>query len=297
MKRKVILLCVVVVGAVLAYFSLYTVKENELVIITQFGKPARIIGNAGLHLKLPGFIESVNRFDKRAELFETKPTQLLLGDKKPIIISCYVMWKINDPLLFYQSVGQTENAVQKIGDILNSKLSIVLSNYSIQNIINIDTSAVQLQQIEQQATASANENTINKYGIELLETGIQRVAYPAVVINAVYERMRSERTKEADKIRAEGYEVAQKITVEAEMQAREIKAEANKQALILKGEGDQESMRIYTEAYREGGEFFSFLKSLETYSSILGRDTTLVLSTESSLFKYLQLQKEDHPTP
>jgi membrane protease subunit HflC len=117
------------------------------------------------------------------------------------------------------------------------------------------------------------------------------LAYPSVVINAVFERMKSERTKEADKIRAEGKEVAQKITVGAEKKAREIKAEANKQALILKGEGDQASMEIYAEAYQQAGEFFDFLQSLETYSNILGKDTTLILSTDSDLFKYLQIEK------
>ena len=115
------------------------------------------------------------------------------------------------------------------------------------------------------------------------------------MINAVYERMQSERTKEADKIRAEGQEVAQKITTEADKKAREIIAEAQKQALILKGEGDRESMRIYTQAYKTGGEFFDFLQSLETYSSILGNKTTLVISSDSDLFRYLQIAKKEAP--
>ncbi len=292
MKSKILIALCVVTVAVLGYFSLFTVAENELVIITQFGKPTRIIKDAGLGVKLPGFLESVNRFNKRSDLFETQPTQLLLGDKKPIIISCYVLWKIHDPLVFFQSMGQTANAVQKIGDIVNSKLSIVLSDYSIENIINTDAEQVLLDQIEQQVTQAANTNSIQKYGIEIQRTGVQRLAYPSVVINAVYERMRSERTKEADKIRAEGNEVAQKTTVEADKKAREIKAEAQKQALILKGEGDRQSMDIYTKAYRKGGEFFNFLQSLETYSSILGKNTTLILSTDSDLFKYLRIEKQ-----
>lgn len=292
MKTKIAFVVLIVVAAVVSYFSLYTVRENELVIITQFGKPVRTIDRAGLKVKMPGFLESVNRFEKRSDLFETQPTQLLLGDKKPIIISCYVLWKISDPLLFFQSLGVTDNAVQKIGDIVNSKLSIVLADYSIENIINTEADAVLLEDIEEKVSLATNENSINKYGIEVLRTGVNRLAYPSVVIDAVYERMRSERTKEADKIRAEGNEVAQKITAEADKKAREIKAEAKKQALILKGEGDRESMSIYTDAYRQGGEFFDFLQSLETYSSILGKDTTLILSTNSDLFKYLQIEQK-----
>jgi membrane protease subunit HflC len=289
-QRLIFALCILLAG-VGGYFSTYTVLENELIIVTQFGKPVRTIDTAGLHFKLPGFLESVNRFDKRSDMFETQPTQLLLGDKKPIIISCFVLWKIHDPLLFFQSMGRLDSAIQKIDDIISSKLSIVLADYAIEDIINTQKDRVLLSDIEAKVTQAANDNSIGKYGVVIQETGVQRLAYPAVVINAVYERMKSERTKEADKIRAEGKEVAQKITVGAEKKAREIKAEANKQALILKGEGDQESMAIYADAYRQGSEFFDFLQSLETYSNILGEETTLVISTDSDLFRYLQIEK------
>lgn len=273
-------------------FSLYTVKENELVIITRFGKPVRTVGTSGLHFKMVGFFERVNRFDKRSDLFETQPAQLLLGDKKPIILSCYILWQIEDPMLFFQSMGRVESAVQRIGDIVNSKLSIVLADYRIEHLISTEAENVLLAEVEEKITETSNVNSIDKYGVRILKTGIQRLAYPSVVIDAVYERMKSERTKEADKIRAEGREVAQKITTEADKQVREIRAEAKKKALILKGEGDRDSMAIYTEAYKEGGEFFDFLQSLETYSSILGKDTTLVISTDSDLFRYLKIEKK-----
>ena len=293
MKKKLIPTIIILVLAVVSYFSLYTVPENELVIITRFGKLSRIVENSGLHAKLPGFFESINRFDKRSDLFQTQPTQLLLGDKKPIIISCFVLWKIDDSLLFFQSMGRAESAVQKLGDIINSKLSIVLADYSIEDIINTEEGKVLLREIEEKVTKAANENSVQKYGIVIEKTGVQRLAYPKVVIDAVYERMKSERTKEADKIRAEGQEVAKKIMVEADKQASEIRAKAKREALILKGEGDYESMQIYTKAYSLGGEFFDFLKSLETYSNILGKDTTLVISTDSDLFKYLQINKTE----
>lgn len=294
MKKKLIIPTIIIlVLAVVSYFSLYTVPENELVIVTRFGKLSRIVENSGLHAKLPGFFESINRFDKRSDLFQTQPTQLLLGDKKPIIISCFVLWKIDDSLLFFQSMGRAESAVQKLGDIINSKLSIVLADYSIEDIINTEEGKVLLREIEEKVTNAANENSVQKYGIVIEKTGVQRLAYPEVVIDAVYERMKSERTKEADKIRAEGQEVAKKIMVEADKQASEIRAKAKREALILKGEGDYESMQIYTKAYSLGGEFFDFLKSLETYSNILGKDTTLVISTDSDLFKYLQINKTE----
>ena len=290
MKRCIALLCGVLMAFTL-YGSLFTVEEHEDVIVTRFGRPMRTMQTAGIHLKLPGFLEKTNRFDKRIDMFETRPTQLLLGDKKPIIISCFVAWCISDPLLFFQSMGTSENAVLKLNDMVNSRLSIVLADYTDENIINVDHSTIRLKQIQRQVMEATNKSAMNKYGVSVLKIGIQRLAYPSIVIKAVYERMKSERKKEADKITAEGKEVANKIMVTADKEARGIKATAEKQALILKGEGDRKAMEIYAQAYGKDEEFFDFLQSLETYSNVLKENATLILSTDSELFKYLQLNK------
>ncbi len=291
--KRIILLSGTILIAIALYGSLFTVKEQEDVIITRFGKPMRTISTAGIYFKLPGFLETVNRFDKRIDMFETRPTQMLLGDKKPIIISCFVAWNIHDPLLFFQSLGNGQNAVLKLNDMVNSRLSIVLAEYADENIINIDHSRIRLGEIQQQVMHDTNENAQNKYGVSVLDVGIQRLAYPAVVIKAVYERMKSERQKEADKITAEGKEEANKIITQADKEARELRAAAQKKALIIKGEGDRNAMEIYAKAYGKDEEFFDFLKSLETYSSALKDDTTLILSTQCELFKYLQMHKGD----
>ncbi len=267
----------------------YAVKDYEVVIITQFGKPVRSVENAGLHFKLPGIIEQVNRFDRRVDVFETAPTQLLLGDKKPIIVSCYVAWTIDTPLTFFQSVGSTENAVQKISDMVNSRLSIVLGDYTDEDIINTNADRVKLSDIEARMVEVTNQRARERYGIHITKVGVQRLAYPSAVIEAVYARMKSERRKEADKIKAEGAEVASRLMAKADKEAREIKAEADKEALVLAGEGERQAMRIYTEAYGKDPKFYEFLQSLDTYSEILGQETTLILSSESELFKYLGL--------
>ena len=272
---------------ILAGLSCFSVKDYEVVIVTQFGKPVRTVNNAGIHFKLPGMIEQINRFDKRVDVFETAPTQLLLGDKKPIIVSCFVAWTIDTPLAFFQSVGDVDNAVQKISDMINSRLSIALGDYTDEDIINTDKKSVRLTEIEDRMVTITNRQASQRYGVHILKVGIQRLAYPSVVIDAVYDRMKSERKKEADKIKAEGAEVASRLMAKADKEAREIKAEAEKKALILKGEGELEAMRIYTDAYSQDRAFYEFLQSLETYSNVLGEDTTLILSSESELFKYL----------
>lgn len=278
--------------ALLAGLCCYAVKDYEVVIITQFGKPVRTVEDAGLHFKLPGVIEQVNRFDKRVDVFETAPTQLLLGDKKPIILSCFVAWTVDTPLSFFQSVGSAENAVQKISDMVNSRLSIILGDYSDEDIINTNAERVKLTDIEARMVEMTNRQARERYGIHILKVGLQRLAYPSAVIEAVYDRMKSERQKEADKIKAEGAEVASRLMAKADKEAREIKAEADKQALVIAGEGERQAMRVYTEAYGQDPEFYEFLQSIETYGEILGRKTTLILSSESELLKYLGLNSE-----
>ena len=288
MKQHILLLIVLVVPAILL-LSLFTLEGHEQVIVTRFGKPMRSVTRSGSHMKLPGFLERVNRFDQRIDLFETEPTQLLLGDKKPIIISCFVAWRISDPLLFFQSLGDARNAALKLNDMVTSRLSIVLSGYRDDQIINTDPSLICLEKIQQRVMEATNKSAETKYGVSIVEVGIQRLAYPSVVIKEVYDRMKSERKKEADKITAEGKEAANKIMVEADKKAREIRAEGEKKALILKGEGDRCAMEIYAGAYGRDEVFFDFLRSLETYSKVMREDTTLILSTDSELFRYLQL--------
>lgn len=278
--------------AILFSLCCYTVKNYEVVIITQFGKPVRTVQDAGLHFKLPGIIEQINRFDRRVDVFETAPTQLLLGDKKPIIISCFVAWTVDTPLAFFQSVGDVQNAVQKISDMVNSRLSIVLGDYTDEDIINTEPDKVKLSEIEAHMVKVTNQQARERYGIHILKVGVQRLAYPLAVVEAVYDRMKSERRKEADKIKAEGAEVAGRLMAKADKEGREIKAEADKQALVLAGEGEREAMRIYTGAYGQDPEFYEFLQSLDTYSEILGKETTLILSSESELFKFLGLNRE-----
>ena len=277
----------VLVLAVVSGLCCYFVKDYETVILTRFGKPVRTLENAGLHFKLPGMIEKINRFDRRIDVFETPATQLLLGDKRPIIISCFVAWTIDEPLTFFQSVGDVDNAVQKISDMVNSRLSIVLGDYTNGDIINTRAGAARLSEIEARMVEAANQRARERYGVHISKVGIQRLAYPETVIQAVYDRMKSERKKEADKIKAEGAEVASRLKAKADKEAREIVAEAEKKALVLKGEGEHEAMQIYTKAYSQDREFFEFIQSLDTYNNLLGEETTLILSTDSELFKYL----------
>jgi len=267
--------------------SAYTVSESEYVVVTRFGKPVKTLHDAGFNWKLPGFIDRVNRIERRIKTFTTQPIQLLLGDKNPIVMTCYICWRIEEPLLFFQSLLTADIAIQKLGDMANSQLGNALGDYSLNNIINIDSSQVKILDLEKRIKENTNILSREKYGIEVVQVGIRRIAYPTIVADAVYNRMRSEREKEAMKFRAEGREEATKIKARTDREVTEILAEAYKEAQMLKGEGDRNAFKIYSEAYGKDEEFFEFTKSMEVYKDILNQQTTLVLSTDLEIFKYL----------
>lgn len=285
MRYKISIILLLAFG--LVFLSTFTVSERESAVLTQFGKPTRTIMEAGLHVKRPGFLETVNRIDKRTHVFTTQSIELLLGDKNPIVVNSYICWKVDDPLIFFQSLINADVAKQKLGDMVNSQLGGVLGEYSLHHIINTDPAQVKIFEIEDKILTNTNRRAKDKYGIEVVQVGISNITYPKIVTKAVFNRMRSEREKEAKKFSAEGNEAASKIKAQADREASELLAEAYSQAQILKGEGDQQSLQMYSEAFAKDPEFFEFTKSMEVYKDILDRKSTLILSTDSKLFKYL----------
>lgn len=287
MKRRAVGIVSAAVLVLLGVTSLFTVSETEYAIVTRFGKPVRTIQEAGLHLKRPWVLETVNRIERRLHVFTTQPIQLLLGDKNPIVLTCYICWRVSDPLLFFQSLVDTGAAIQKLGDMVNSQMGNALGDFTLRTIINTDPGEVKLDVLEQRILGNTNASAQSKYGIEVVQVGVRRIAYPAIVADSVYNRMRSEREKEAMKYRAEGREQAAKIRAKADREVTELLAEAGLQAQILRGEGDQQALKIYTEAYGQDREFFEFIKSMEAYRDILNSRSAIVLTTDSPLFKYL----------
>ena len=289
MKKLLSVPAVLIIMGLIAYGSLFTVKQGFSVIITQWGKPIKTIEKAGLYPKWPW--QKVNTFDARINCFEAQTLQLLLKDKNPIIVTCYIAWKLVDPELFFQSLNNDDNAKLKLGDMVNSQLGIILSDYEIDKIINTMPENVKLQEIYHKLKTEANIRTKSKYGIEIVQVGLKKIIYPSVVSNAVYQRMKAERKKEAVKYTAEGEEEGTKIMANTDREAKELLARAYKEAEEIKGEGDREALKIYADAYSEDPEFFKFVKSLQVYSQIMDKNTTLVLSTDSELFEYLNAKE------
>jgi membrane protease subunit HflC len=271
----------------IAFSSLFTISEDEYAVMTQFGKPSRTITQAGLYVKRPFFWETIHRIDRRNHIFSTQPIQLLLGDKNPLIITCYVCWCVYDPQMYFQSIVDQTIARQKLGDMISSELGSVLGNYTLADIINPDHEKVKLTQIEQHIKNKSNIKTQKQYGIEVVQLGVRKIEYPSIVAKAVFNRMRSEREKEAMKYRAEGMEKAAVIKAKADRKAKEIIACASMKAEQIKTEGDQKALQIYAQIYEKDPSFYEYIKSLELYKDILQENSTIILSTDSILFKHL----------
>ncbi len=286
--RRLTIPLIVAALAVIGYSSVFTVTEREMAIVSQFGRPTRIVTDAGLHFKAPLGIHQVIRIDRRLNVFETQVIQLMLGDRNPVVVTCFVAWRVADPLRYYQSVGDATNAELKLGDLINSEMGTVLGRYVLEDVINMDADEVKLSEIERRIVENTAGRADEVFGIELSRVGMRRFGYPPIVSKAVFDRMKAEREKEASRHRAEGKEKATGIEAETDREVAEILANAYKSAETIKGEGDSEAMRIYAEAYGQDQEFFLFLKSLETYELILDENSTVVLSTDSDLFRYLE---------
>ena len=286
--RKLIPAAVALALAALVWTALFTVNERDVAIVAQFGRPVRIVDAAGLHFKAPLGIQRVIRVDSRLNVFETQVIQLMLGDRNPVVVTCFVAWRVAEPLRYYQSLGDATSAELKLGDLINSEMGTVLGRYGLEDVINTEPGAVQLDQIEDEILGNIADRASDVFGIEVARIGVRRLGYPAIVSKAVFDRMKAEREQEASRHRAEGREKATGIEAETDREVAEILAEAYRAAETLKGEGDSEAMRIYAEAYGKDQEFFLFLRSLEAYEQVLDENTTVVLSTDSDLFRYLE---------
>lgn|GEM_PF-144761 len=287
MMRKGVVFLVVALGGWVIANTVFTVSEREHGIVTRFGRLTQTVTEPGLHFKWGSLLDRVTRIDKRLAVFQTRPIELLLGDQNPIILTSYVCWQVTDPVTFYRSLLSVENAHIKLGDMVQSSLGSVLSRYQLQDVINVDPNSVKLRQIELETQEDFAARAGDKYGIRVRDLGIRRIAYPPLVTQAVHNRMRSEREKEAKKYRGQGREAAAKIEGETDKQVADILAEAYRQSETIRGQGDADASQIYAEAYSKDADFFNFLASLEACKEILSQQATVILSTNSKLFRHL----------
>ncbi len=279
----VVLFAVVFVAANLVFF---TVDETEAAVLTQFGQPVAAITESGLYAKLPDPIQSVQRFNKRLQIYSPDQAEYLTADKKAIRVESYVSWRLADPVQFLVSVGDRSGAETRLADIVKSELGVALGQQELASLVTTQTEQFKLPGLIQQVTQGSSRRA-EGYGIQLVDVQLKLLNFPDANRQAVFARMKAEREQIARRYRSEGSEEAAKIRAEAERQQKVLLSEAYAKAEQLRGQGDAEAMRIYAEAFGQDPEFYQFIRTLESYGKFVDDKTTIVLPSDSELLRYL----------
>ena len=302
---------VVLVILVMAAFgsgALFIIDETKQVVITQFGKPVgQPISSSGLHFKTP-FVQQAHYFEKRILDWDGDPNQIPTRDKKYIWVDTTARWKIIDALKFLQSVGNEISAHSRLDDIINSATRDAVTNHLLVDAVRDSNRILEskelgedaifadeaLERIEvgrQQLTRAILEKTkvlAPQYGIEIVDVRIKRVNYVEDVRNKVYDRMIAERKRAAEKYRSEGLGKSAEIEGQVGKELKQITSEAYRQAQGIVGKADAGAISIYAQAYSQDPDFYSFLKTLETYQKTIDENSTIILTTDSDYYKYLK---------
>ncbi|MDA0782081.1 MAG: protease modulator HflC [Rickettsiales bacterium] len=269
--------------------SFFIVNQTEQVIVLQFGKPVEFnddgkevayINNPGLKFKIP-FIQQVVRFDKRILYFEAADKEILDSENKTLTVSAFAKYKIIDPLTFYEKVTDLRGINSKLDKIFESSLRDAIGKAPLQTLLTDNRKGIMKE---------INDSVVEKssaFGIQVTDVRIVRADLPKENSDAIFQRMYTDRNKEAREYRAQGQEEAQKIVSKAEKLATIIIAEAERDSQIIRGEGDGKATKIFADAFNRDSEFFSFYRSMQAYKGSINKDSTsMVLSPDSEFLGY-----------
>lgn len=265
----------------------FTVHHTEVGIVTRFGKPQVALAEPGLHLKMPWPIDRVLRLDRRLLVFDNEPAEMLTRDKRNILVDSFVLWRIEDPLRFAQTVRTRIEAEARLLDLVASSLGAAVGQEPLESLINIDPSAVRLRQVAEQTAESVRQTALPSFGIKIVDLRLNGFNLPAQNRDSVIERMRAERGRIATAYRSEGEEEALKIKAEAMKDEDRLLAEAEARAEAIRGAGEAEALALLAEAYAKDPEFYRFLRDLEGYERILDRNTTIFFESDAPLLETL----------
>ncbi len=287
MKKKILLIVIAFIAVVVLANSVYTVQENQYACRVQFSKIVETVDEAGLHFKVP-FIDTVKYFPKAITLYDIPPSEVLTSDKQNMTVDCYILWKISDPLKFYQTLGSSLAAEDRLNALTYNELKTVMGTLAQADIINLEDGA-ERNEIYEGITADVDA-LAKTYGISVVDVKIKQFDLPESNLNAVYNRMISERNQMAEKYTAEGNQEATMIRNEVDRDVNIMLSNAKAQAAELEAQGEAEYMRLLAEAYNSNDkkDFYEFTLALDALKqSLTGSEKTVILDANSELAKIL----------
>ena len=279
------ILSLVVVALILAAVSgsLFTVNQTQQALVLQFGEPKRTIQEPGLAFKLP-FIQDVTYYEKRVlSLIPQDAEEVILADQKRLQVDAYARYRIEDPLLFYQTVRNERGARGRLEAIIDSSVRRALGRETLASILTGQRNDI-TRSIGEEVNAS-----VASLGIKIIDVRLRRADSPTATSQNIFNRMKSEREREAKEFRATGEEEAQKIRADAEKTRTVILSEAQRESQEIRGAGDSQAIQIYADSFGQDADFFAFYRSMEAYrKSMNNNGTSLVLSPDSSFFRFFK---------
>ena len=287
MKKTAIILVILALVAVLGLNSLFTVREDQYACTVRFSQIIDTTADAGLHFKLP-FLDSTRYFSKATQFYDIPPSEVLTSDKQNMTVDCYVLWSITDPKLFYQTLGSTGVAEDRLNALTYNELKTVMGTLAQADIINMNDGG-ERNQIYAGISAAVNKQAA-QYGIRVEDVKIKQFDLPDSNLNAVYSRMISERNQMAEKYTADGNYEASLIRNDVDKQVNILVSNARAEAAKLEAEGEAEYMRLLAEAYNSDDkkDFYEFTLALDALKkSLTGDEKTVILDGDSELAKLL----------
>jgi membrane protease subunit HflC len=291
---QIVSLGVLVVGLLLAQSSLFVVNQSQQAMVLRFGKPVDIISEPGLKTKMP-LLDNVEYYDKRLIVFNAEPMTVILKDQDRLMVDAFVTYRITDPLKFYQAVRSERVMDLRLESILEKSLRDVLGQETLATLLSPRRDDIMLNisnKVSRMASGSSEEaikaGVANKngFGIEVKDVRIMRTDLPKETSDPIYNRMRSDRQKVAEKFRAEGRRESQIIRSDADKERTIMIAEADKKAEEIRGQGDGEASSIYAKAFSQDPEFYAFYRSMQAYRKTMSKDdTTVILSPKDAFLK------------
>jgi modulator of FtsH protease HflC len=275
-----VLLVIALAALIVGYSSLYTVYQTQQALIVRLGQPVRVVTDPGLHMKVP-FIDSVITVDRRILDLEAPAQELIASDQKRLVVDAFARYRIVDVLKFYQTLGSIEAAKSQLNNIMNSALRRVLGEATFQEVVKENRPQL-MARIRDQVDREAES-----YGISVVDVRIRRADLPEANSQAVYQRMQTERQREAAEFRAQGAQRSQEIRARADRDVTVLIADATSTAEQTRGEGDATRNKIFADAFNKDKDFFSFYRSMQAYETAFQHnDTRMLLKPDSEFFRF-----------
>jgi modulator of FtsH protease HflC len=273
-------LVLLVAALIVGYSSVFSVYQTQQALVVRLGNPVRVVSDAGLHFKLP-FVDTVIAIDRRILDLEAPAQEVIASDQKRLVVDAFARYRIKDPLRFYQTLGSIVGANSQLAILLNSALRRVLGEVTFTHVVR-DQRAELMARIRDLVDHEADG-----YGIQVVDVRIRRADLPEQNSQAVYQRMQTERQREAAEFRAQGAQRGQEIRARADREVTVLVAEATAKAEQIRGQGDAQRNQIFADAFNRDPDFFAFYRSMQAYEhGLRHNDTRLLLKPDTNFFRY-----------